>query len=83
VQRNTVASGHGEVGEGSCECDDGGDDMEQALVLCRVSWCLIGSLVSQRTTGIFHDKAVKAAEAISMSTKTTQRVLFPASPATS
>jgi hypothetical protein len=35
VQRNTVSSGHGEVGEGSGEGDDGGDNMVEALVLGR------------------------------------------------
>jgi hypothetical protein len=34
VQGNTVSGGHGEVGEGSGEGDDGGDDMIEALGLC-------------------------------------------------
>ena len=35
------------------------------------------------TKGTFQDMTVKPAEAISMRTKTTQRVFIPASPATS
>lgn len=33
VKRDTVSSGHGEVGEGSSDGDDGRDDMVQTLVL--------------------------------------------------
>ena len=36
VQGNTMAGGHGEVGESGSEGDDGGDDMVEALVLWRV-----------------------------------------------
>jgi hypothetical protein len=84
LEGDTGARGHGEVREGGGESDDGGDDMVEALVLGRVR-CLQFHVARDGllTKGTFQDMTVKAAEAMSIRTKTTQRVFCPASPATS
>jgi hypothetical protein len=78
VVRDTVTTGHGEVGDGSAHGDDGGDDVEQALRLGSVSEMkrLLFKLVAKLTTGMFHDMAEKAAVARVMMTKTTLQIVL-------
>jgi hypothetical protein len=82
VVAHTVASSHGKVRERSSDGDDGGDGVEKAL---RLSSGLAPSrpsvLRTRLTSGTLHDRAVNAADAMTMSTKTTHSVFLPVSPA--
>jgi hypothetical protein len=73
VVRDTVTTGHGEVGDGGAHGDNGGDDVEKTLGLesCVRNEAFTSQGRSELTTGMFHDIAENAAVARVMMTKTT------------
>ena len=73
VVADAVASSHGEVGQGGKDDDHRGDDVVEALGLCRVlAWSrLVHAECEGLTIGTLHDMPVKTIEATSMMTKTT------------
>jgi hypothetical protein len=77
---DTVSGGHCEVRDGGEDGDHGRDGVVETLRLMRALAGSRQALKMSLTSGTLHDRAVKAADAMIMSTKTTHSVFLPESP---